>query len=62
MPVCGDCCGGSHGLATLAYQHHRLLGRHHTGCSGCRDLADRVTGTDADLAEGVRRMREEAEQ
>ncbi len=58
----GDRSSCRHGLAALADEDHRLLGRHDTGRRRRSDLADRVSGTDADLAESVSGVGEEAEQ
>ena len=53
--------GRGHRVATLADQHHRLLGGDGAGTGGGGELADAVPGDGADAAERVGRVREQLE-
>ena len=60
MPVGVTALAAGHGPATLADEHHRLLGAEHAGRGGGGDLADRVPGRRADA--GRRRVGRPLEQ
>ena len=58
----GSRCGRSgHGIAALAYEDHGLLGRDDSGADGCRDLPDAVPCDGGDLAVGLGRVGEQAQ-
>ena len=62
MPVGRDRARGGHRLAALADEDHGLLGAHDAGGRGRGDLAHRVAGAGADLAEALGRVLEEGQQ
>ncbi len=61
IEVSGDRGGRGHGPAALADQGHRGLGGDRAGAGGGGQLPDGVPGGGADLAERVRRVREQGE-
>ena len=62
MPVAVRAAAVGHGATAFADEHHRLLGADHACRGGGGELADRVAGSDADLAVRVRGVREDGQE